>query len=226
MGDDTELYTRLDPKGRAKGLHPRRSRGALPCRSGASARTQLGRPGARGPKQGRRARERPPEPKAGSRCQTRRPGPPLRGVCRTGRAGRAAPAGRSPARSGAAAQPGREPGGGRVSPRPPPRRRPRPLPVRRLRPRPTFPDSSHPPGAGDELGSSMRAERLCASCAWVWAGVWALRPPPLPLRPLGALWLPPPPPPAPPASFHKSPGAQPVPAFQAGPAPAAAVPEH
>lgn len=33
-------------------------------------------------------------------------------------------------------------------------------------------------------------------------------------------------PPAPTASFHKSPGAQPVPAFQAGPAPAAAVPKH
>ncbi|XP_053070272.1 uncharacterized protein LOC128313899 [Acinonyx jubatus] len=81
----------------------------------------------------------------------------------------------------------------------------------------------HPPGADEQRVSSSRAERLCASCAWVRAGVWALRPLPPPLRPLGALW-PPPPPPA--ASFHKSPGAQPVPAFQAGPAPAAAVPEH
>lgn len=76
-------------------------------------------------------------------------------------------------------------------------------------------------------GPSFRAEGLCASCLAVGKGLGALAVTLL-LQPLGVLWLPlpPPPPPSPAASFHKSPGAQPVPAFQAGPAPAAAVPKH
>lgn len=64
----------------------------------------------------------------------------------------------------------------------------------------------------------MREGRLRASGAGVWAGVLLLWLPPL--HPLRTLWQLPP---SPAASFHKSPGAQPVPAFQVGPVPAAAI---
>lgn len=81
----------------------------------------------------------------------------------------------------------------------------------------------HPPQAENTPRSGMRSGKLCASGAGGWVGVRALRTLPPTLQPLRALW---PPPLSPAASFHKSPGAQPVPAFQAGPAPAAAVPKH
>lgn len=108
-------------------------------------------------------------------------------------------------------------------PHPPPHPAPLPRETRHLRhPRPTLPPPLLSPSwSCDQRWPSWRVERLRASCAWEWARVWA---PPPPLLPPGALWLSPPPSPA--ASFHKSPGAQPVPAFQAGPAPAAAVPKH
>lgn len=110
-------------------------------------------------------------------------------------------------RSGSVALQPRPARGDPTPPSPPPPPRVPPTPLTRQRPA-----TRERPGC---------AERLRACCAWRWAGVCALRPPPP-----GALWLPPPPPPSPTASFHKSPGAQPVPAFQAGPAPAAAVPKH
>lgn len=142
--------------------------------------------------------------------QPGRPRSALRQARGSGSEGRFARAG-GPARRHSWMEPGQEPG--RASP--PPRGSQR---LRLGRPLPTFPRLLSP--ASSRRHAKVRGARWQALGAGVWSGVLALRPPPL--QPLRALW----PPPAPAASFHKSPGVQPVPAFQAGPTPAAAVPKH
>lgn len=225
MGKDAALYL-PGPLGPSKGSGARSTcRGSLPedhcLRDPESSRNCIHRAQAKlscGAGQGCRGQNLP---KAGDRGETARPPRP---APRRAEPGDAAPRAGSlaPGTSTSTQLDGPRPGAAARVPADP-ASRPRgadgsisAAPV----PRP--PDSSHPPQASDTRRSRVRARKLCASGAGVWAGVRVLQPP---LQPLRSLW-PPPPPPAPTASFHKSPGAQPVPAFQAGPAPAAAVPKH
>lgn len=126
---------------------------------------------------------------------------------------------RGPARPHSWMDPGQEPR--RASPQPPPVAQGEP--TARSRP----PQSHIPPTPLTLLKPEAREGPGCArggvrvGCRGVGRGPGAPA-----AAPAAAISLAAAAPPAPTASFHKSPGAQPVPAFQAGPAPAAAVPKH